>query len=258
MTVNDKSWMASISKLLAGSLMMMAVDQGRVSLDDPVTKFLPAFRGVDKQHPLTVRHLYTHTGGLWGHWGDDLNDFDQLIGYYYPYLEVGQRYEYDGAGPAMGSKVLEMVTGEALPLFHKHHLLDPLGCTNTDVTTSSWDTQSTALDIAKIGQMLLNKGAYGNMRFFREETFRQMLPDNVTRLVPTDTTTVYGMGTSWYDWEGLGKGTFGHGAASSATIRIDPVHDLVITMTRNDAGKNFSTYHPKFIRAVVDALADSK
>jgi CubicO group peptidase (beta-lactamase class C family) len=94
---------------------------------------------------------------MWGHWGDEMHDFDQLIAYYYPYLEVGRRYEYDGAGPALGSKVLEMVSGEALPLFHKHHLLDPLGCKDTDVMTSSWDAQSTARDIATIGQMLLNK-----------------------------------------------------------------------------------------------------
>jgi CubicO group peptidase (beta-lactamase class C family) len=254
MTLSDKSWMASISKLLAGTSMMMAVDQGRVKLDDSVTTFFPAFRDVGVATPLTIHRLYTHTGGMWGHWGDELHDFDQLIAYYYPYLEVGRRYEYDGAGPALGSKVLEMVSGEALPLFYKHHLLDPLGCRDTDIMTSSWDAQSTARDIAAIGQMLMNKGAYGDKRFFSEATFQQMLPVKLDRLA-AGATNEYGMGTTWYKDEGLGEGTFAHGAASSATFRISPQNDLVIVMTRNDAGRNFDKYHGEFLKTVAACIA---
>lgn len=254
MTLADKSWMFSITKLLAGTAMMMAVDQGRVKLDDPVTRFFPAFRDVPAATPLTIHRLYTHTGGTWGHWGDDLHDFDLRIAYYSPYLEVGRRYEYDGAGPALGSKVLEMVSGEALPLFYQHHLLGPLGCRDTDVTNSSWDAQSTARDIATIGQMLLNKGAYGDKRFFSEATFQQMLPIRLDKLAAA-ATNEYGMGTSWFTDEGLGAGTFGHGAASSATLRIDPQNDLVVVMTRNDAGRNFGKYHGEFLRTVAACIA---
>jgi CubicO group peptidase (beta-lactamase class C family) len=254
MTLSDKSWMASISKLLAGTSMMMAVDQGRVKLDDSVTRFFPAFRDASVTTPLTIHRLYTHTGGMWGHWGDELHDFDQLIAYYYPYLEVGRRYEYDGAGPALGGKVLEMVSGEALPLFYKHHLLDPLGCRETDIMTSSWDAQSTARDIATIGQMLLNKGAYGDKRFFSEATFQQMLPIKLDTLA-AGATNEYGMGTTWYQDEGLGEGAFGHGAASSATLRIAPEKDLVVVMTRNDAGRNFGKYHGEFLKTVAACIA---
>ena len=48
----------------------------------------------------------------------------------------------------------------------------------------------------------------------------------------------------------------GIGTASAAATRIDPVHDLVIVMTRNRAGRNFHKYHQKFIDAVVAGLAD--
>ncbi|MDQ1316850.1 MAG: Serine hydrolase [Candidatus Poribacteria bacterium] len=254
MTVNDPSWMASITKLLGGTLMMMLVDQNMVSLNDPVDKFLPAFEGIKVKTPLNIHHLYTHTNGLWGHWGDDINDFDELIADYYPYLKVGQFHSYNGAGYAVAGKVIEMVSGEALPQFFKHHLLDPLGCTNTSVTTMSWDTRSIPMDIAKIGQMLLNKGKYGNMQFFSEETFAKMLPKKLDDILGPDTKIEWGIGATWFDGEGLGKGTFGHGAASSATLRIDPVNDLVIVMTRNSAGKNFGKYHPQFLKAIVDGL----
>ena len=111
------------------------------------------------------------------------------------------------------------------------------------------------MDIAKIGQMLLNKGKYGNMQFFSEDTFAKMLPSKLTDVLGPDTNIEWGIGVMpWFSGEGLGKGTFGHGAASSATLRIDPINDLVIVMTRNTAGKNFGKYHPQFIKAIVDGL----
>lgn len=257
MTVDDASWMASITKLLSGTLMMMLVDQGLVRLDDRVDTFLPAFEGIEVKTPLTIKHLYTHTNGLWGHWGDDLNDFDEVIADYYPYLKIGQAHSYNGAGYAIGGKVIEMVSGEAIPQFYKKHLLDPLGCTNTRVTDTSGGSFSIPLDIAKIGQMLLNKGKYGNMRFFSEETFAKMLPSKLTDVLGPEAKIEWGIGVTWFNDKGLGNGTFGHGAASSATLRIDPVNDLVIVMTRNTAGKDFNKYHPQFIEDIVNGLETS-
>jgi len=150
MTVTDKSWMASITKLLSGTLMMMLVDKGLVALDDPVDKYLPVFRDVEVERPLTIRRLYVHTNGLWGHWGDDLNDFEETIACYYPYLKVAQRHAYNGAGYALGGKIIEVVSGEAIPQFYKEHLLAPLGCENTSVVGTSFDTRSVPLDIARI------------------------------------------------------------------------------------------------------------
>ncbi len=257
MAVTDKSWMASITKLLSATLMMMAVDQGRVSLDDTVDRFLPPFRGVQVETPLTLRHLYTHTNGLWDHWGDSMADFDEIIGRYYPHLEIGKEFSYNGAGYTLAGRILELVSGESLPLFYKHHLLDPLGCQNIDVFGMSWDAMAAPLDIAKVGQLLLNRGAYGDMRFLREETFRQMLPERLTKVLGPDTTEERGIGMHEFGDEPFGKGTFGHGAASSATWRIDPVNDLVVVMTRNTAGRNFGKYHPLFLKAILDGIAEA-
>jgi CubicO group peptidase (beta-lactamase class C family) len=255
MTVADKSYMASISKLLAGTQMLMVVDQGLVELDAPVEKYLPALRGIKVKRPLTVRHLLTHTAGLWGHWGDDLHDFEEIVADYYPYLEVGERYEYNGASFALAGKVIEAVTGEAMPRFSARHLFDPLGCTNIDMLTMSWATYSAPMDMAKIGQMLLNRGAYGSMRFFSEKTFQELLPRPLSEKFGPAITPVYGLGTNFYPNEGLGKGTYGHGAASSATLRIDPANELIIVMTRNSAGRNYENYHPQFLKAIVEGLA---
>ncbi len=151
--------------------------------------------------------------------------------------------------------MIEAVTGEAIPQFYKRRLLDPLGCSNMRVTDTSGGATSIPMDIARIGQMLLNRGQYGEMRFFSEQTFEKMLPEKLTKVLGPETGIEWGIGTTWSNESGLGEGTFGHGAASAATLRIDPVHDLVIVMTRNAAGTHFEKHHPQFIAAIVDGMA---
>ena len=71
-------WIASMTKPMTGTALMMLVDEGRVNVDDPVEKYLPEFKGqmvIAKQderhivlkhptHPITVRNVLTHTSGL--------------------------------------------------------------------------------------------------------------------------------------------------------------------------------------------------
>ncbi len=146
-----------------------------------------------------------------------------------------------------------MISGETLPDFFKNHLLDPLGCENTEVEDASGGAQSVPLDMAKIAQMLLQKGKYGHMQFFSEKTFEQMLPVKVEAANPP-WDGYYGIGTGFFKGDGLGEGTFGHGAASSAYVRIDPENDLVVIMTRSARGTNFSKYSGDFFKLIMDSL----
>ena len=71
-------WIASQSKPITATALMMLVDEGKVRLDDPVEKYLPEFKGqmvvaektddrlVLKKpaHPITVRNILRHTSGL--------------------------------------------------------------------------------------------------------------------------------------------------------------------------------------------------
>lgn len=256
MTLNTKSWMASTTKMLSGACIMMLVDQGRIGLDDPIDQYLPPLKGVQNASKLTMRHLYTHSSGLTLHWGAEADDMEERIAVLLPCLEVGKAYNYNGTGMELGCKILEAVSGESLPEFYRNHLLGPLGCANTDIPNASSGASSVPLDMARIGQMLLNKGAYGRMRFFSEETFKEFLPQKLTKTLGPDTGIIYGIGTRWFGEAGLGEGAFGHAAASSATIRIVPAHDMVICMTRNSAGSNFDKYHQRFIDAIVNGIAE--
>ncbi len=258
LTEDTQSWMASISKFMSGTLMMMLVDQGLVNLDDPADRFLPELRGAPGTM-LTVRDLYVHTNGLAlgyrsDHWGDDMHDLEQIIAGYYPFLKPRAAHTYNGVGYAIGGKIIEEVSGEALPAFFLNHLLGPLGMDHTDAVDGSAMTRSTALDMARLGQMMLNGGAYGDKQFLRPETVQMMMPRPLTDLLGPDTKVEWGIGTVRMPEEGLSPKTFGHGAASSATLRIDPEHRLVIVMTRNTAGPRFGEYHPRFIRAISEHL----
>ncbi|MCC6144365.1 MAG: serine hydrolase, partial [Candidatus Hydrogenedentes bacterium] len=263
MTVDTPSWMASITKFMSGVGLMLLVDQGLVGLDDPVSEYLPALRGIQVETPLTIRHLYTHTNGMalhvqppghyMDHWGDEMNDMEEIIASYYPFLEVGKARGYNGVGYALGGKVIEMVTGEALPQFYKKHILDPLGMQHTRFLDASAQTFSTPMDMAVFGQMLLNRGTYGEWRYMSEETFEAMLPKSLRDVLGMDDDVAWGIGSVWTKDEGLGAHTFGHGAASAATLRIDPENDLVIVMTRNQADEVFGEYHAKFIKAILNS-----
>jgi CubicO group peptidase (beta-lactamase class C family) len=254
MTVDTPSWMASTSKMISGTCIMMLVDQGMITLDDPVQKYLPALRINPSKTPVTFRNLYTHTDGFEGHWGSWMHDMEERIAMKVPYYQVGTLYKYNGTGMDLGCKALEAVSGETLPDFYQQHLLKPLGCAHTFIGNACSDGRSTPLDMAKIGQMLLQKGAYGEKRFFSEKTFKQMLPRNLEYILGKKTPIEYGIGTTFYNNEGWGKDTFAHGAASSAATRIDPENDLVISMTRNTAGKNYGKYHPQFIKTIIQGM----
>jgi CubicO group peptidase (beta-lactamase class C family) len=241
MTVDTKSWMASITKAMSATLMMMLVDQGLVQLDDPVEKYLPAFKGVRTAEPLTIRRLYNHTSGLdkWPGVGEDQPDLELRVAEYYPHLQIGKAWGYNGAGYMVGGKIIEAVSGEAVPLFFQRHLLGPLGCTGTDVVGTQADAYSIPLDMAKIGQLLLNRGSYGPHRFFSEETFAQMLPRPLG-LPGKDAKRTFGVGLDGKE------DRFGHGAASAATFHVDRIQELVVVMTRNKMGKNQGRYNGKF------------
>ncbi len=254
MAVDTPSWMASITKPMSASLVLMLADRGLLKLDDPVSKFSPALRDIKVAKPLLIRHLHTHTNGLDKFpTGDDTqNDLEYRIADCYPALKVGSSWAYNGGGYALGGKVIENISGEAVPLFYKKHLLDPLGCTGTEVSGTHADAYSIPLDIAKFGQMLLNRGAYGKYRFFSEETFELMLPRKLTTELGPDATKTFGFGL-----DGQPK-KFGHGAASAATFSVDVDQKLVVVMTRNKQGKNQDKYNGKFWDAITAGLEPLK
>jgi CubicO group peptidase (beta-lactamase class C family) len=147
-------WIASMSKMFVGASIMMLVDEGRVSLDDPVTKYIPqlskwmVIEDKDTNHvllkplvrPVTIRHLLSHTSGLTG-----LSELQQVTGADSTPLkdralssvtgplqwQPGDQYKYGNQGMNIAARVVEIVSGMAYEDFLQERFFDPLGMTET-------------------------------------------------------------------------------------------------------------------------------
>lgn len=134
-------WIASMSKPVLGTLMLMLQDEGRLSVDDPVAKYLPEFKGLKtadgKPAPVTIRHLLTHTSGMGEITADQARDAKTLASVIPLYVAKpvafppGSRWAYCQSGINTGGRIAEVVTGEPLEKLLKRRLFDPLGMKDT-------------------------------------------------------------------------------------------------------------------------------
>src|SRR5882762_383323 len=154
MSEDNLFWIASMTKMFAGASVMMLVDEGKVSLDDPVTKFIPQLTNwmvvaeKDKDHvllkplvrPVTVRQVLSHTSGLTGS-----SELQKVTGSDSTPLKAraissvtgplqwqpGEKYQYGNQGMNIAARIVEIVSGMAYEDFLQKRFFDPLGMTET-------------------------------------------------------------------------------------------------------------------------------
>jgi CubicO group peptidase (beta-lactamase class C family) len=134
-------WIASMSKPILATLLLMLQDEGLLSVDDPVEKFLPEFKGLKtadgKSAKVTIRHLLTHTSGMGEITADQARDCKTLAAVIPLYVAKpvgftpGSKWVYCQSGINTGGRIAEVVTGDALEKLLKRRLFDPLGMKDT-------------------------------------------------------------------------------------------------------------------------------
>jgi CubicO group peptidase (beta-lactamase class C family) len=137
MRIDTIFWVASMTKLMTASAIMMLSDEGKLSIDDPVSKFIPAFAELKtpKGNPanLTLRHLLTHTSGLAEVPKEELSKpltLAELMNYFLNRPMVfapGARWEYCQTGINSLGRIIEIVSGESYENFMRERLFIPLG-----------------------------------------------------------------------------------------------------------------------------------
>ncbi|USG62548.1 beta-lactamase family protein [Sneathiella marina] len=147
----------SMSKPITTVGIMMLMEQGRIQLTDPVSKFLPAFAETKvmelgdlyaPDNPITISDLLRHTSGIvYGFFGDtevraeyqkvDLYDAGQTTAEMVGKLaalplehQPGDAWEYSHSTDVLG-RVIEVVSGKKLDQFFKSEILGPLGMNDT-------------------------------------------------------------------------------------------------------------------------------
>ena len=126
---------ASLTKQFTAAAVLRLVDQGRMALDDPIQRYLPAFE--TDGHTVTIHHLLNHTSGIpsyTGVFGMDavpeavLVDSIQQLPFDFP---PGEGYSYNNSGYYLLGLVLEAATGMPYEEHMQAALFGPLGLTST-------------------------------------------------------------------------------------------------------------------------------
>jgi CubicO group peptidase (beta-lactamase class C family) len=118
---------------------------------------------------------------------------------------------------------------------------------------------STAQDMARFGQMILNTGMYGSKRILSEAAIRQMTSVQTGEIrVNNSDSTGYGFGLSVLKRaaaDGRSAGSFGHGGAYKTMLWMDPQKQLVMVLMRQHAGRFRSPegarIEPEFFKAAI-------
>lgn len=146
-------WIASMSKPMAATALMMLVEEGKVRLDDPVEKYLPQFtprivaltadgarvRLHKPVHAITVRALMSHTSGMAFSSAVETPTLDVLPlrqrVQSYPLatlmFEPGSDFSYSNAGVNTVARIVEIVSGMPYEKFLQTRLFTPLGMVDT-------------------------------------------------------------------------------------------------------------------------------
>lgn len=269
LTTDFRSELASITKAISGMLFSRFLDQGYVTLDEPIGNRLPGFP-VKGGKTLTYRHLFTHTSGLAGHgeWGGLHNPhLENVILNGLPYLKPGAKHMYNGMGYDLAGKAMEAMTGTSIIRLFHDGLYRPMGIPDVPMSDMGYSARMTSLELGMIGQWLANHGSYGDKEFISDETFRKLLPERLSKYYP-GIDVDWGIGLTWYHEtkEGapansmnpkdliLGEHVIGHGSATSCILRVDLDNDLVIAQVRRTAGPKYGEHLTKFLQAVADSL----
>jgi CubicO group peptidase (beta-lactamase class C family) len=154
----------SVTKTITSVAAMMLVDQGKIRLDDPVSKYIPSFAGIKvgverkddtgktvldlvaPLRPVTIEDLLLHTSGItYGFYGEGLvkRAYDGIYLGDFDNAEFAERlakvplaeqprtlWDYGHSIDVIG-RVIEVASGQSLYQFEKAQLLDPLGMTTT-------------------------------------------------------------------------------------------------------------------------------
>jgi len=137
--------MGSISKVFDAAAIMLLVDDGRISLDKPVTEYLPEFRMADKRYrDITVRMTLNHTSGLPGTEGANTFGFAyndnamketlETLAHSHLKHDPGKLYAYCNDGFSLAEMIVERVSGKKFRDFLQQRVFQPLDLKNTGVS----------------------------------------------------------------------------------------------------------------------------
>ena len=134
-------WIASMTKPVTGTAVMMLVDEGKLSVDDPVEKHLPELGNLRLSDgtpaKITIRQLLTHTSGMGEISPDEsrrcktLEDAVKIYAEKPVQFAPGSKWSYCQSSINTAARIVEVVSGQSFPEFLEKRLFGPLGMKDT-------------------------------------------------------------------------------------------------------------------------------
>lgn len=173
-------WIASQTKAMTCAAMMILVDQKKISLDDPLTNYLPIYQGIWKLHkstnewtvfshpktPITIRHLMSNTAGFPFKAPVETKALDtfpiRATATFYAMtpleFEPGTQYLYSNLGFNICGYIIERVSGMSYETFMQKNLFLPLRMNDTTFvpTMSSLNRLAKTYALSDDGKKLLD------------------------------------------------------------------------------------------------------
>ncbi len=161
-------WIASMTKPITATAVMMLQEEGKLSVEDPVSKYLPEFAEAKtadgKPVVITLHHLLTHSSGLAevgneeGKNAHTLADLIPLFIHKPLQFAPGAKWQYCQTGLNSLGRIIEMVSGMSFPDFLQQRLFTPLGMADTTFYPSAVQQQRLARPYQfKDGQLSTSK-----------------------------------------------------------------------------------------------------
>lgn len=274
-TINAVFLLASITKPMTVTALMVLVDRKELSLSDPVQRFLPEFRG-DGREAVCIKHLLTHTSGL----PDMLPEDQQLREQHAPLsafveracrtpllFKPGSKVRYQSMGILLAAEIVSRLTNQPLPSFVRDHVFQPLRMPDTSIglggrtiaqtmrcdlpKSTSWDWNSaywrnlaspwggalsTAVDVSCFLQYFADPGGL----VLKPETAAAMITDQTKGL-----NTRWGLGWMLNNGQfgtGSSAATFGHSGSTGTLCWLDPKSRVsFVLLTTKPAKQSDST-----------------
>ena len=143
---------ASMSKPITATAVMILHEEGKLSVDDPLEKYLPEFKTVKLKNgealdrPITIRDALTHTSGIDGGqaFTGSLADHVKEVATRPLAFQPGEKWQYS-PGVSVAGRVVEVVSGQPFEIFLKQRILEPLQMDRTTFQPDQRGRQNLAI-----------------------------------------------------------------------------------------------------------------
>ena len=273
MTTDTVFDLASLTKPIAtATSIMLLIEDGLVELDAPAAKYIPEFGNTGKE-VITIRQLLVHQSGLLPDnsikdYENGRADAFRRIHELDLLAEPGTRFMYSDVGFIVLGEIVERVSGKSLDAFARERIFKPLGMFETgfnppaELKQRAAPTQerngewmrgevhdprafrlggiaghaglfSTAENLARYAQMLINKGVLGEARILKTETCQLMQTSQQVssgvRTLGWDRRTGYSSNRG----DLFSGSAFGHGGFTGTALWIDPAQEMFVIFLSN-------------------------